>query len=646
MRTLLYLLLIYVHFFAASAIAADSFIVLSYHDVQDGLRGDMNDDQLAVGSEQLAEQFSWLREHGYNVIPVDRVLEAAAGRDTLPEKAVLLTFDDGYRSMYTRVFPLLKLYKYPAVAAVVGRWLEVPEKGSVTYGSNTRVPRSRFLSWDQIREMSQSGLVEIASHTYDLHRGIQGNPQGNFQPAAVTRIYDPKQQRYEAADHYSRRIRSDLRRNNDLIRRQTGRQPRIVVWPYGAYSGKTVEIAKSQGLTVTIGLGDGINGLSDYSRMKRMLLLENPTLDSFVYQIRNLQEEDPRRVVHIDLDYIFDPDPDRTEVNLGKVLDRIKAMKVNTVFLQAFADPDGDGNADALYFPNRHLPVRADLFNRVAWQLKTRSGVGVYAWMPTLSFKIHAPDSWRVQQWHDGKARVSVDDYTRLSPYHPDVRRIVGEIYQDLAAYCNFDGLLFHDDAFLRDDEDVNPLAISDLQKNWGHSGSIRELLDEPGSRTVWTRSKSLALTRFTRYLADQVRMYRPEIKTSRNLYALPLLEPRSEEWFAQSFPQFLANYDYVAVMAMARMENAEDPDTWLLNVVRAARRYPDALKKTVFELQSVDWNTRKKIPSEELVRQMNLLQQNGAIQFGYYPDDVYADHPRLADMKRSISLRTFPYGP
>jgi hypothetical protein len=53
-------------------------------------------------------------------------------------------------------------------------------------------------------------------------------------------------------------------------------------------------------------------------------------------------------------------------------------MGVNTVYLQAFSDPDANGSADMVYFPNRHIPMRADLFNRVAWQIQTRTPVSVF----------------------------------------------------------------------------------------------------------------------------------------------------------------------------------------------------------------------------------------------------------------------------
>lgn len=91
------------------------------------------------------------------------------------------------------------------------------------------------------------------------------------------------------------------------------------------------------------------------------------------------------KVAQIDLDYIYDKDPEQTEENLGRLLDRVQKLGINTVYLQAFADPDANGAADAVYF-NRHIPMRADLFNRVAWQLLTRTQVKrVFAWMPLLA---------------------------------------------------------------------------------------------------------------------------------------------------------------------------------------------------------------------------------------------------------------------
>lgn len=640
------ILLCWVVFTVGQAEARDSFLVLSYHDVRDGLASDMSEDQIAVSTKNLIAQFEWLREHGYSVVSIDRVLDAEAGRASLPEKSILLSFDDGYVSVYSRVYPLLKLYGYPAVVALVGTWMLGDENSMVDYGHSREVPRSNFLTWPQIREMQASGLVEIASHSFDLHRGVLGNPQGNLQPAATTRIYDPTLRRYESDRQYRERIRKDLLKSKLAIFKQTGNAPRVMVWPYGAYNQKSAAIARDLGMSMTMALGDGDNSLESNAVVNRILVSENPKLEDFVYQIRHPRLRDPHRVVHVDLDYIFDTDSEQTEKNLGRLLDRILAMKVSTVFLQAFADPDGDGNAEALYFPNRHLPMRADLFNRVAWQLKTRAQVAVYAWMPVLAFDVASAADWKIQEWTENGVRTSEQNYRRLSPFHPQVRRIVGEIYEDLAKNAPFAGILFHDDAMFSDFEDANPFALEYYRKVGKLEADIGKIRSDKKSRVRWTQIKIDALNDFTRYLADRVRIYRPEIKTARNLYARPLLDPRSEEWFAQSFSSFLNTYDYTAVMAMPFMEDAEDPELWLRDLVNRVKQVPDAFKKTIFELQSTDWRTQKAIPNELLVRQMKLLQQQGAIQYGYYPDDLFKDHPKLSVIQKTMSLRVFPFGP
>ncbi|MFX7140765.1 poly-beta-1,6-N-acetyl-D-glucosamine N-deacetylase PgaB, partial [Acinetobacter baumannii] len=76
------------------------------------------------------------------------------------------------------------------------------------------------------------------------------------------------------------------------------------------------------------------------------------------------------RALQVDLDDVYDPDPAQQGRNLDALIERVKRISPTHVYLQAFADPDGNNPADALYVPNRHMPMRADLFSRVAWQLK------------------------------------------------------------------------------------------------------------------------------------------------------------------------------------------------------------------------------------------------------------------------------------
>jgi biofilm PGA synthesis lipoprotein PgaB len=86
-------------------------------------------------------------------------------------------------------------------------------------------------------------------------------------------------------------------------------------------------------------------------------------------------------------------------------------------------------------------------------------------------------------------------------------------------------------------------------------------------------------------------------------------------------------------------MEDAKNATQWLTDLVKAVSKEPDGLKKTVFELQSVNWKTQQKIPSEIFIDQLNLLRKLGVKHIGYYPDNVYENQPRLEDLKQHFTL-------
>lgn len=622
-----------------AVLAAGSYRVLCYHDVQEDVR--VNPDPYAVDTAQLVSQFAWLKENGYRVIGMDDVIAAREGRKPLPDKAVMLTFDDGFSSVYTQVYPLLRLFGYRAVVALSGRWLDAPPGKTVEYDGR-QAPRQTFLSWEQVNEMTASGLVEIASHSYDLHRGVVANPQGSLIPSAVAHRYDAAG--YEDGSAYAERVRSDLARNSALIKAKTGRAPRVMVWPYGRDSGELVEIARRLGMPYAMNLGGGGNQAGgDVSRIRRDLVVDNPALADFIALVEKGPLPVPQRVVHVDLDYVFDKDAGQQQKNLDALISRVRALRVTTVYLQAFSDPDGNGQASALYFPNRHLPVRADLFSYVAWQLRTRSLANVYAWMPVLAFELPSSSPAAALLVHSADPDAPASGrYRRLSPFSTQVRETVGEIYEDLARNARFDGLLFHDDATLDDFEDVSDAGRQALAE-WGLPDSVEAIRADPAQMRKWAERKSESLIAFTHELAARAGKYQGSIKTARNLYALPVMEPETSVRFAQSLPAFLAAYDYAAVMAMPFMEGAAQPDAWLESLVRKVAAQPGGLAKTVFELQSMDWRSRTPVPAGTLAAQLRRLQQLGAVNIGYYPDDFIADRPALSAIKPALSVQTFP---
>ena len=136
----------------------EQLTVFAYHDVREDIKREYAADQYAMSAENLAMHFAWLRDNGYNVVSLEQVLAATSGRRPLPPKAVLLTFDDGLASVYTTAYPLLKLFDYPALVSVVTSWIETEVE--VVYENHLLSSRD-FLTWEQMREMQDSGLSKL-----------------------------------------------------------------------------------------------------------------------------------------------------------------------------------------------------------------------------------------------------------------------------------------------------------------------------------------------------------------------------------------------------------------------------------------------------------------------------------------------------
>ena len=620
--------------------------IIGYHEITDHERALIP--QYAIKSTQFAEQIQSLKKDGFHFISVDQLIKANQGSYKLPKKPLLLTVDDGYQSFYKYAYPIVKEQRVPVVLSVVGSWIETQGQ-QVSFGDQ-KIPRSDILTWAELKEMQDSGYVEIGNHSYDLHRGILGNPQGNSEPAATTRLYSPESKSYESDQAYATRIYTDLKKNNEVLQKHGIRSPRVMVWPYGQYNMKTVEIAKQLGMPITITLDDGGNNVKQsLSHLNRILVESDTTRADLLADIKTREmglndNNRAQKIMHVDLDYLYDPDPAQEEKNIGLLLDRIQAMKVNTVYLQAFSDPDADGSADMVYFPNRYLPMRADLFNRVAWQIQSRTQVNrLYAWMPLLAWQLpeNNPVSKHLVVTQQAKTSDHLNmGYHRLSPYSPQAREVIRGIYEDLAKSSNFNGILFHDDTTLSDYEDSSDYALS-AYKAAGISTDLEAIRQDEAQLQKWTAFKTKTIDDFAMQLADEIRYYHPYLVTARNLYAQVALNAYSENWYAQSLEQSLKRYDFTAIMAMPYMEQAEDKEKFFNDLVKRVKSYPQGLKKTVFELQATNWRNNQPVPAQEMADTIKSLYQQGAMHIAYYPDDPFKNHPDPKIMRDTFGLKT-----
>lgn len=183
----------------------DPLPVLMYHHlVKDG----MPCNSMTVTESRMEQDLRWLKENGYQTV-LPRELAAELPRQ---EKTVMLTFDDGYRSNYELLFPLLKKYQMKAAIAVIVKKVDDGSPDTLT--------------WDMCREMERSGLVEIGSHTYALHNL---DNQGNFRkdgPNGIARVSG------ESDVSFVQRVLVDLQKSHQRIVEELG-EVTFFAYPYG-----------------------------------------------------------------------------------------------------------------------------------------------------------------------------------------------------------------------------------------------------------------------------------------------------------------------------------------------------------------------------------------------------------------------------
>ncbi|MEG2300307.1 MAG: poly-beta-1,6-N-acetyl-D-glucosamine N-deacetylase PgaB [Acinetobacter sp.] len=361
----------------------NQFVTLTFHDVRDDVakRGDR--DVYAISTKNLGQYLEWIQREGWHPIRLEDIWLARQGKKALPNKALLLTFDDGALSSYNRVFPLLKQYKTPAVFAIPTSWINGNTKDAYeAYG------KGNLMTWPQMREMVASGYAEFVSHSDNMHRGILANPQQNMQPAAITREYIEKQKRYETESEYQSRVVADLKKSKQTLDRELGINSRAIFWPYGAVTTETEELAAQADLPMSFSLGSVAPLADSVKTYQRALIMDNPTPEminqemlEFLNYVRAPYKQ-RKSFLRFDLAEMQSANNEQFNQKLGQLLDKVDGLKTSTIILKAVSDSNGDGKIDVAYFPNRQLKMQQDMLNRVVWQSRTRIGNRVYAELP------------------------------------------------------------------------------------------------------------------------------------------------------------------------------------------------------------------------------------------------------------------------
>lgn len=206
--------------------------VLMYHSVnsKESRAGDY-----VITPDAFRQDLEWLKQNGYHTVVVQDLLNYVDHGTPLPENPVMITFDDGYYNNYLNVFPILREMKMKAVISIIAAETD-------KYSENGEVSENyTHLTWEQINEMMESGLVEFQNHTYNLHKVTgQGTRKGIGKNKG------------ESTEAYQSAIRKDISQAQERFSEMTGWIPTAFTYPFGTVSEDSYQVLEELGFRVTL----------------------------------------------------------------------------------------------------------------------------------------------------------------------------------------------------------------------------------------------------------------------------------------------------------------------------------------------------------------------------------------------------------
>jgi peptidoglycan/xylan/chitin deacetylase (PgdA/CDA1 family) len=225
--------------------------VLTYHDIGPQAKG-----RLVISAKSFGEQMRYLKDNHYRVVTLAQLYEFLQLRRQLPRRAVVLTFDDGYRSFLTQAYPVLKELGFTATLFVYTDY--------VGTGRNA-------LGWDDLARLAGEGF-QVEGHT-KTHADLRRQPG-------------------ESEAEHARRLRAELETSQRLFQQHLGRPATFLAYPYGsadeAVLAQTREAGFLGGLTV---FREGNSSFVPLYRIRRSQIYAEMSLDDFVKNLNTFATE-------------------------------------------------------------------------------------------------------------------------------------------------------------------------------------------------------------------------------------------------------------------------------------------------------------------------------------------------------------------
>ena len=202
--------------------------ILLYHDfVLEVPKEDPDDFNYINTPASFEENIKTLLDNGYTFLSFAELNDAYDGKTKLPDKPILITFDDGYYSNYKYIFPILEKYNVKASIFIV------------TDNIGKTIDGKKYLTWRQCEVMNKSGLVEIFSHS-TKHVFYDRLPV--------------------------KELKEDVEKSYKKIEKHLGKQDlKVFAYPYGAYTKESVFVLKLSGVDMQV-YDIGMNNFKDFDK--------------------------------------------------------------------------------------------------------------------------------------------------------------------------------------------------------------------------------------------------------------------------------------------------------------------------------------------------------------------------------------------
>ncbi len=193
-----------------------------------------------VTLEQFDEQLNFFESNDFKILSLDEIVEALMQNKPLPDKAVAITIDDAYLSVYEEAYPRLKAKGYPFTVFVASE------------GVDQKIPA--YMTWEQMREMQKNG-VQFANHS-QRHDYLTQKVPGESQQAWLDRMY------------------ADINAAQKRLQDELGQAPALFAYPYGEYNLDLMKIIEELGYTAFGQHSGGVGSLSDRRCLPRFPVSE------------------------------------------------------------------------------------------------------------------------------------------------------------------------------------------------------------------------------------------------------------------------------------------------------------------------------------------------------------------------------------